>query len=286
VATIAPEREETRIGAGLDGFYGYCARVGLDLAPFQRKIARAFFGEQRELLILIPRGNGKSRLIGALAVHHLLTHPAPRVYVAASSRDQARIVFEYSRDDAIALDTSDLIVRHLELRVPTGYLRVLASDAPKLHGIHPTLAVIDEIHTFKDNAVYEALRSGLTEHSKLIVITTAGQGADTPLGQMRARALGQPTVSRRGALTDARGPRMRMLEWSVPEERELDDIRAAKMANPAPWISRAHLREQREALPELAFRRYHLNQWTARIGSWLSGGGLASLCTAGSGAAS
>jgi hypothetical protein len=28
-----------------------------------------------------------------------------------------------------------------------------------------------------------------------------------------------------------------MLEWAVPEEREIGDIRAAKMGNPASWIT-------------------------------------------------
>jgi hypothetical protein len=39
-----------------------------------------------------------------------------------------------------------LIIRHLELRRPDGgFLRVLASDAPKLHGLTPSLAVVDEL---------------------------------------------------------------------------------------------------------------------------------------------
>jgi hypothetical protein len=115
---------------GYRGFLKFADAVGLALEPFQRRIARAAI-ESRELLTLLPRGNGKSRLAGTLAVHDLLTTERPAIYVAAASRDQARVIYEYARDVAMHPVVSDeVIVRHLELRVAGGFLRVLASDAP------------------------------------------------------------------------------------------------------------------------------------------------------------
>src|SRR4249919_2327834 len=70
----------------------------------------AAFGDERELLVLLPRGNGKSMLIGTLAVHHLLTTSTPAVYVAAASRDQARVVFEYARDVAMHPSIGDALI--------------------------------------------------------------------------------------------------------------------------------------------------------------------------------
>ncbi|MDQ3678645.1 MAG: hypothetical protein M3401_17910, partial [Actinomycetota bacterium] len=72
----------------------FCAQVGLQLEPFQRRIVRAANGPERELLVLLPRGQGKTTLLAALALHHLLTVENAAVYCAASSRDQARILFE------------------------------------------------------------------------------------------------------------------------------------------------------------------------------------------------
>lgn len=259
--------------AGYRGFLDFAEAVGLALEPFQRKIARA--ADVRELLVLLPRGNGKSRLIGTLAVHHLLTTDKPAVYVAAASRDQARVVFEYARDVAMHPAVADAItVRHLELRVEGGYLRVLASDAPKLHGLTPSLAIVDELHAFRDGEVYLALRTAMLKRpgAQMVTISTAGQGTDSPLGQLRGRALALPKISTRGALTDARGDALRMLEWRTPEDRDFDNDRAAKQANPASWITVDGLREQRGAVPELAYRRFHLNQWVGRIGSWLPAG--------------
>jgi phage terminase large subunit-like protein len=260
---------------GARGLLAFCAAAGLPVEPFQRKIARAAFGPERELVVLLPRGNGKSRLAGALAVHHLLTVPRPAVYVAAASRDQARVVFEYARDlathDAVA---QQVTVRHLELRACGGYLRVLASDAALLHGLTPSLAIVDELHAFRDAAVYLALRTAMLKRpdARMLTISTAAQGAGSPLGRLRQRALAQPQVRRRGALTDARGPALRMLEWAVPDEASIADMRRVKQANPASWLTPDALREQREAVPELAFRRFHCGQWTAREGAWLPPG--------------
>src|SRR5829696_5017452 len=87
MAHAEPKRTES-----LRSFLELCERAGFAPEPFQRKIASAFFGPEREFLALLPRGNGKSALIGALAVHHLITHPEPRIYVAAASREQASAV--------------------------------------------------------------------------------------------------------------------------------------------------------------------------------------------------
>ena len=261
--------------ASAKDFVRFCATVGLDLEPFQRKIARAAFGDQHELLVLLSRGNGKSRLIGALAVYHLLHEPRPAAYVAAASRDQARVVYEYAREFALHPSIAErFVVRHLELRVDGGFLRVLASDAPKLHGLTPSLSVVDELHAFRDASVYEAMRTAMLKRadSRMIVISTAAQGADSPLGRLRARALAQPRVRCSGSLTETAGSSIRMLEWAVPETADVDDPAVVKRANPASWLSVEALRDQREAVPDIAFRRYHCNQWTAGEGSWLPAG--------------
>jgi phage terminase large subunit-like protein len=58
----------------------------------------------------------------------------------------------------------------------------------------------------------------------------------------------------------------------VPEDADVDDPKVVKRANPASWITTDALREQREALPDLAYRRFIANQWTARQGAWLPPG--------------
>lgn len=155
----------------------------------------------------------------------------------------------------------------------TRHLRVLAADAPRLHGLTYGLAVVDELHAHPNDQVYLALLTALAKQpgAKLIVISSAGQGQDSPLGSLRSRALALPSVKTRGAFTDCRGPSLRMLEWSVPEDVPLVP-QQVKRANPASWITVDALRAQQEAVPDLAFRRFHAGQWTAREGHWLPPG--------------
>jgi phage terminase large subunit-like protein len=263
-------------------FPDFCASVGLDLEPFQRRIATAANGPERELAVLLPRGNGKTSLLAAYALWHLVTVPKAAIYAAAASREQARILYEAAASYARALDHPNIVDRHLELRwcpdpdrarVFERHLRVLSADAPRLHGLTPSLAIVDELHAHPSDEVYLAMLTSLAKRpgAKLIVISSAGQGQDTPLGRLRARGLSQPKVTRRGCLTDARGPGLRMMEWSVGDDVELTP-RSVKGANPASWIRPADLAAQQEAVPDLPFRRFHAGQWTAREGHWLPPG--------------
>ena len=256
--------------------------VGLELEPFQRRISTAITGPEREIVALLPRGNGKTSLLAAIALYHLVTVERAEVYAAAASREQARILYEAAARFARELEHPNLVDRHLEIRwcpdpskprVFTRRLRVLAADAPRLHGLTPSLAIVDELHAHPNDDVYLALLTALAKRrgSKLIVISSAGQGLDSPLGRLRARALAQPSVKVRAALTDARGPGLRMLEWAVPEDVELTP-RNVKRANPASWIRVEDLAAQQAAVPDGPFRRFHAGQWTEREGHWLPPG--------------
>jgi phage terminase large subunit-like protein len=267
----------------MDGFVGFCKLIGVELEPFQRKIATAIAGPQREAVVLIPRGNGKTHLLAAIALHHLLSAEGAAVYCAAASREQARILFEAASGFARLLDHENILDRHLELRwcpdpskprAFTRHLRVLAADARLLHGLKPSLVIIDEMHSHPDDEVYVALRTAMLKvpGSKLVCISSAGQGADSPLGRLRTRAFAQPSVVRKGAFTDAKGPNLRLLEWSLPEDADITDPKIVAKANPASWITPALLAETAEAVPEIAYRRFHCGQWTERAGHWLPAG--------------
>ena len=261
----------------------FCDQVGLYLEPFQEVIADALTGPEPEAVILLPRGQGKTSLVAALALQHLVTTPAAAVYCAASSREQARILFEAAARYARALADEHVVQRHLELRwcddpdqpkVFSRHLRVLAADAPRLQGLTPTLAIIDELHAHRDDEVYLALKTAAlkTPGARLVVISTAGQGADTPLGRLRARALALPDITTDGAFTDCRGGGLRLLQWAVPADADVDDPAVVKEANPASWIAADALAGQRQAIPDLAYRRYHCNQWGSGEGAWLPPG--------------
>jgi phage terminase large subunit-like protein len=256
-------------------FFRFADSINFGVEPFQKRIVRAIYGAQREVLVLLPRGNGKTTLLAAVALHHVLTHPRPAVYCAASSRDQARVLFEAALAHAKHPAVADRVtLRHLEMRVDGGHFRVIASSAPQAHGLSPTLCICDELQAHADGDLFAALQTALLKRpgAKLITITTAGTGSDSPLGLLRARAMAQPVVRSTGSLLEAIGPTLRMLEWAVPIDSNVDDPRAVKRANPGSWISAKGLAEQRDAVQDISFRRYHANQWIEDERHWLPHG--------------
>lgn len=258
--------------------------VGLRLEKFQRRIVRAVNGRQHEILVLLPRGCGKTALLALVVLHHLITVDDARVIVVAASRAQAEHLFRFAQRYARELGDPHIVERYLTLRwcpdpdKPRVFTRALevwpSADAGKLHGQVFSLAVIDELQAQPRDDVYIAVSSALHKRkgSRLVTISTAGQGADSPLGRLRARALAQPVVKRTGALTDAQGPGLRMLEWTLDADADIDDPKVVKRCNPASWITTALLAEQRERLPDLAYRRFIANQWTERAGHFLPPG--------------
>ena len=262
---------------GFAGLVEFCKLIGEPLAPYQRRIARAYFGPAREVAAILPRGNAKTTVAALIGLHHLLSVEGAMVTIGAASRDQARIAFERMRGFAQhpALD-GQLVIRHLELRHEDGdgLLRVVPCDGPRVHGLSSTLYIGDELWAWPDGQLLEAMQTGLVKRrdSKLLAISTAAAQLDSPLGRLRARALAQPTAKRTGAVVEATGSGLHWLEWSVPDEDDLDDMRAVKRANPAPWITVADLRRQRAAVPELAFAQFHACRWGIGEGSWLPPG--------------
>ena len=96
-------------------------------------------------------------------------------------------------------------------------------------------------------------------------------GRRQPAGPTARPRPAQPSVTVRGALTDARGPGLRMLEWSVPEAVELTP-RNVKRANPASWIRVADLAAQQDAVPDLRVPAVPCRPVDRARGHWLPPG--------------
>src|SRR5262245_35264306 len=101
----------------VSAFEQFCKAIGLELQGFQKRIAAAAFGPERELLVSLPRGNGKTTLCAALSLYHLLHRPQARVYCVAASAPQASILHDQAAAFARELGDDRLIDRYRELRL-------------------------------------------------------------------------------------------------------------------------------------------------------------------------
>ena len=69
----------------------------LVVESFQQRMLADYFAGVRSTVILISKKNGKTSLLGALALYHLLTTPDAECVIAAASRDQAAIMLRQPR---------------------------------------------------------------------------------------------------------------------------------------------------------------------------------------------
>lgn len=261
--------------SGLRGFLAFCEAIDVDLADFQKRIARAVFGVEREVAVVLPRGNAKTTTAALLALHHLVTEPHASVSLGAASREQAAIAYTVMREHAEHPALREHVeARHLALRTERGgVLRVVSGRGDRAHGQTDSLMLGDEVWNWPDDKLLAAFQTGLVKRpdAKLILISTAASSMDSPLGRLRARALAG-TVTRHGARIDATAPGLRWAEWSLADDKSLDDWKAIAACNPAPWITTAALREQAERVTPAAFAQFHACRWGAGEGAWLPPG--------------
>lgn len=239
----------------------------------------------RNVLLGLPRKNGKSTLAAALALYMAGAdgEAGAEVIIAAGSRDQAGIVFDQAR---AFVDASEDLGQHFDAQRfviygPSGStIKRVAADGRMQHGTSPSAVILDELHaleTPRQEELYAALNtaSGAREQPLNLAITTAGYNRQTILGRLYADAVRLADVERRGALTIARDPAAGFLMWwyGLPDDADPTPD-AVLAANPASWITAEVLEAQRASptVDEYAFRRLHANQWTSARNAWLPAG--------------
>jgi len=138
----------------------------------------------REVYLEVPRKNAKSTLSSGVALYMLTAdgEQGAEIYSAATTRDQARIVFDDAK--AMAERTPDMrtylgvaILQHaITVAYTASKFVPLAAEGSTLDGLNVHFAVLDELHAHKTRAVYDVIDTarGAREQSILWNITTAG----------------------------------------------------------------------------------------------------------------
>ena len=172
------------------------------LEPWQNFIIASVYGFKyksnnlrvvRSVYLEMARKQGKSALASGLGLYHFIFDKEmnAEVYLAANSKDQARIAFTMCKNFALTLDPKEQMLRPMrdtiEFKRMLSILRVLASDDTKLDGFNASMFLLDEYHAAKDTRLKDVLQSsqGMREQPMKIIITTAGFDKLSPCYEYR-----------------------------------------------------------------------------------------------------
>lgn len=222
----------------------------------------------------VPRKNAKSTLSSGLALYMLSAdgeHGA-EVYSAATTRDQARIVF----DDAKAMAERTTGLReHLGVAIMQHSITVahraskftpLAAEGSTLDGLNVHFAVIDELHAHKTRAVYDVIDTarGAREQSLLWNITTAGTDRSGICYERRTHV----TKVLDGVIDD---PTMFGIIYTLDEGDDPHDPASWAKANPN-WDRSVLMDDMAAASRKAEAMPSALNNFlTKRLNVWVSG---------------
>jgi phage terminase large subunit-like protein len=258
------------------------ALLGIELDDWQRlvldvglEVDDAGLPAFRDVVVTLPRQQGKSTLVLAYAIHTLLTSQDELVLFGAQQRQDARtrLVEEWWP----LLQRSELggeftLSRGagfecLTARSSGSRLRLLSTtEQTSGHGSSPSLVLLDEVWAMRE-FVSEAIRPATIAKagSQIVACSTAGTLSSTWWrSQVDAGRIAVAT----------RDPSTAYFEWSVPESADTGDLETWASCMPAlgTRIPVAVVEGEFRRLPEHEFRRSFLNQWTGggEAWSWLS----------------
>ena len=226
-----------------------------ELEGFQELFLADVFSGRPENWLVVPEGNGKTTLIAGLALYGLRFAPDALIPVAASSRDQARIMYRQAKgflrrskldDPGFSFEAFDGY-RRVDLRGPgrtkrgevLGSIEIHAADAGTADGIIPfPYAFLDELHRHRDLELERTWGGKLDKRgAQLVVISTAGQ-AGGEFEETRTKIRQQtPVAEMRPGFTLCRSDEFVLHEYALEAGGDPEDMEAVKRCNPLPFIT-------------------------------------------------
>jgi phage terminase large subunit-like protein len=220
------------------------------LEPFQAAFVKDLFAGFLESWLVIPEGNAKTTLAGAVVLYHAQHKPNAMVTVAASSRDQAAWLYLAA---AGFVERSDTIrprfkcqegFRRIRCDSMGSRIQVFAADDRTGDGAMPTLAVLEELHRHRTLRLYRTWRGKIEKRGgQIVAISTAGE-PDGEFEEVRARMRSEAKTTVRGAFQRSATKDYVLHEYAVPDGKSPDVMADVKKANPLKSITVAQLKRK------------------------------------------
>jgi phage terminase large subunit-like protein len=261
--------------------------------PWQKSLTNALFAvkadgtlRHRTALIGLPRKNGKSAWLSAVALEQLVFGvQGGEIYSCAADREQARIVFGTAKR---MIEMQPELAGILEVYRDTIYnpqtgssYRALSSEAYSKEGLSPTFVAFDEVHAQPTRELWDVMQlaSGARREPMMVGITTAGLKTQTNGQDSLAYSMYQ--YGSKVASGEVVDPSF-FFAWWQPSSVEADyrDEQTWREANPGfdDIVSKADFDSVVNRTPESEFRTKRCNQWVSVSNTWLPSGSWES-CT-------
>jgi phage terminase large subunit-like protein len=265
-------------------FAGKHAGKPFTLEPWQQFIVAYIFGFYRDghrlvrhVYIEMARKNGKTALAAGLCLYALTMdgEMSAEVDLAANSKEQAKIAFEFASNFAKGIDPSNKILKAFRDKIfyqrALSKMQVFAADDSKLDGFNASTYLLDEYHAAKNSRLRDVLESsqGMRENPLAIVITTAGFDKLSPCYQYRTMCAEVVSGVREDDTTAA-------FIYSLDAGDKWDDANTWIKSNPnlGVTVQKEYIEEQvRSAhnLPsaEVGVRTKTINEWCDAASVWI-----------------
>jgi phage terminase large subunit-like protein len=226
-----------------------CRELTLDtgdpfvLEDFQLAFVEDLFTGRLENWLVLPEGNGKTTLLAALVLYHCAFRPYAYVPVAASSRDQAEILYRQAeglvqRYPRLDYEQGGIFrcysgYRRIKNMTNRSRIQISAADAKTADGVIPTMAVIEELHRHKDLSLYRTWMGKIRKRkgAQIVAISTAGEPY-SDFEETRERIRQLPDAMHKGSFVRSANAQIVMHDWAVPPKADITDMRVVKAANP------------------------------------------------------
>lgn len=221
----------------------------------------------RRAVLSIARKNGKTALIAALALAHLVGPEAIQngeIYSAANDREQAAQVFKVAAQIVRADPELSRMLRVVDSTKTIACYgngstyKAISSEAGTKHGLNPSVVIFDELAQARNRDLYDVLDTSMGARSEPLFVTISTQSNDPEhiLSKLIDYGLG------------AKDPATVVHLYAVPDDVEdIFDPKVWKLANPAlgDFRSLQDFRSMADRVREMPgeeakFRNLYLNQ--------------------------
>lgn len=232
----------------------------------------------RRLMLWIPRKNGKSEFLAALALLFFAVEGVHggQGFVFARDEKQGAVVLRKMKamiasNDSMSGDVQTH-TRSIYLKPTAALFELLSGSEGGKHGKSPTVIVGDEMHEWRSRIIEETLRQGTGTRLQPIELYASTAGRKTNRVGIELWDESQAILS--GRVND---PSTLVVMFAAAPDADWRDEAAWRAANPSLGLSPTIQFLRREAAlaadnprAEAHFRCYHLNQWVDGQARWLN----------------